>query len=474
MRPLSAALLLAAALPAWSQGAFDPKKDFEQKFRAQNEKAAREHVTLGKFCAGKKLHAAALLEYRRALKLDANCTDAKRGLSWKFEGGAWVPDPSAVVKSANEGKPEAVEKALDEYDQKRRTAAAKSAKEYSELAAWAAKKSLKEEAKAAWRMAWFYDSSSEEARAGSGWVRTNGYWVSPADADARQAEAKRIAGAGAGERVAERSEVESRTGWSLAKRTSEHFRFEGMYSDAEMATLVRTAEATRLAFIEAFELPADALKEPILGVFLKTKEDHVAFLEKYAELRGRELDEHRNFAGWAKYSPDTFEVREGGHGWALMPDWTVHQVAEFLFAAQYGIQNCPAWLREGIAYWFTYRMTSSALTNCVSFDSAATGGEDWEEILEWKRLTKERLREGKSPPMREVLEGRLNSLDGPKGVKGWSLVDWMLAARRTEFLSFLGMLGGGTAPDVAIREAFGVRNDDELEAQWAEFVLENY
>jgi hypothetical protein len=474
MRPLLVVLLALVASPAWAQGAPDPKKDFDQKMKAQGEKAAREHVTLGKFCTGKKIHEVALVEYRRALQLDPACTDAKKGLMWKYEGGAWVEDPAAKIKTQNEGTAEAIEKAVDEHFAKRRTAGEKIAKDYGVVAEWATKKGLKAEARAAWKMAYYYDDNDEKVREGCGWVKDGYSWVSPEDADARAAEEKRIKEADGGKKVEERSDVEAKTGWALSKRHSKHFLFEGMPLDSQMTTLVKTCEAARLSFLETFELPADALEEPIRGVFLKSKDDHKNFLVKFVGLKGRELDEENAMSGWTTFGPMTFEVRQGERDFSLLEDWAVHCTIEFLWAKQFGIENCPPWLGEGIPYWFTYRMTKSALTNCIVFETASQGGQDWHEVLTWKTTIKDLVKAGKNPLIRDVLEARLNALDGPKGVKGWSLVEWMLARRRKEFFQFVNYLGGGTSQEDAIKKAFGVSGYAELDAQWVAYVLENY
>ncbi|MCE9583063.1 MAG: hypothetical protein K8T20_11255 [Planctomycetes bacterium] len=474
MRIALPALLLFVSSAMASAQAPDAKKDFEQKLKAENAKTAAAHVTLGKFCTGKKLHAAALVDYRRALWLDPNCTDAKRALLWKFEGGAWVVDPAAKVPDVNEGKPEAIDKALDEYALKRRAMMEKAAKAYSDLAESAAKKKLAEEAKAAWKLALFYDDSSDKAREGCGWVKDGTAWVCPADVEARAAEEKRIKAADAGKKVDDASDVEEKTGFRLAKRTSEHFQLEGMFTDGEMQTLVRTCEAARQAFFETFELPADALNFPVRGVFIKTKDDHKNFLVKFAGLSGRELDEENAMSGWSKYSPDTFEVRQGDRDFTLMPDWAVHNAIEFYWARQFSIPKCPAWLGDGIPYWFTYRMTKTALTSCVNFGTSAEGAESWEDVLDWRALTKDLVRSGHSPAIRDVLDGPLNSLDGPKGVKGWSLVDWMITTRKKEFFAFIKELADGAAQEDAVKKAFVVSGYAELDAQWAAYVMENY
>jgi len=475
MRLLLTALFAASALSAArAQGAPDPKKDFEQKMKAQGERAAREHVTLGKFCTGKKLHGEALIEHRRALTLDSGCTDAKRALLWKFEGGAWVEDPAAKIKDRNEGSAEAVEKAHDEYYAKKRVAGEKIAKDYTAIAEWAVKKSLKDESKLAWKIVLYYDETNEKAREGCGWVKDGSAWVCPGDAEARAAEAKRIAGADAGSKVGEASEVERKTGWALSKRHSKHFQLEGMLTDAEMTTLVKTCEAARLSFLETFELPADALETPIRGVFLKTKDDHKNFLVKVAGLSGRELDQENVMAGWTTFDPLTFEVRQDEYDFSMLADWAVHCTIEFLWATQFRIQNCPPWVGEGVPYWFTYRMTKSALTNCIAFETAAQGGQKWDDVLDWKALIKDLVKSNKNPPIRDVLEARLNALDGPKGVKGWSLVEWMLAARRKEFFAFVKAMAGGATQEDAIKESFGVSGYAELDAQWVAYVLENY
>ena len=114
------------------------------------------------------------------------------------------------------------------------------------------------------------------------------------------------------------------------------------------------------------------------------------------------------------------------------------------------------------------------MTNCIAFETAAQGGVSWDDVLDWKVLVKDLVKSGKNPPIRDVLEARLNALDGPKGVKGWSLVEWMLAARKKEFFEFVKALAGGASQEDAIKTAFGVASFAELDAQWVAYVLENY
>lgn len=475
MRILFALAVAALAFrPAAAQGVFDPKKDYEAKYKKQAEAAAREHVTLGKYATGKKLHAAALLEYRRALSLDPNCTDAKKALLWKFEGGAWVEDPAAPLKRANEGAPDAVNKALAEFDTKRNAMGSKAAKEFEEIANWAVKKGLKEEAKSSWKQVLFYDDYNQKAREGLGWKQMDGNWVSPADVAVFEAEAKRIAAADAGQKVGETSDVEAKTGWRLSKRTSKHFVFQGMGTDEEVAGYVRHAEAARAGFLELFELKEDELADPIGGVFLKTKEDHISFLERWAGLKGRELDDERAMSGWMGWTPMTFDVRQGDQDAGFFPDWTIHCVIEFMFLQHFKGGNSPDWLQEGLAYWFTYRMTKSAKTNCITFETAAEGGEDLSDVLDWKARMKAMVRGGLNPPIREVVEAKVNGLDGPKGVKAWSLVEWMIATRKKEFLKFVEELGNGEPQEEAVKKAFGVRSYGELDEMWQQYVRENY
>jgi hypothetical protein len=59
-------------------------------------------------------------------------------------------------------------------------------------------------------------------------------------------------------------------------------------------------------------------------------------------------------------------------------------------------------------------------------------------------------------------------------VKGWSVVDWMVAARGDDFRLFLSDMRGGVDMEKSLFARFAVDSWPALNAQWAAWVLATY
>lgn len=470
---LRLAAVLALASIACAEDA-DPAAEYAKKWQALAQKTAKEHVALAKHCWSRKLHEVALAENKRAAELDPTNADAQKGIGRKLENGAWVDDPKAALKKKNEGSDADIERAKAEYDKKLKAASTKIVKDFEALADWAAKAKLDEQAKETWRRLLDYDAEHAKARAALGYEKQDGRWVPPEDVAKRNEGKKKVAGADEGEEVKEESEIEKDLGLKLIKRRSKHFYFQGVFTEAEMKELIKTAEGSRAAFLETFELDDEQCSEPVDGLYLKTKEEHIRFIDSAPGMDEAKRKSYRDTGGFMTYSPRFTEAFQGGGDFHYMKDVCCHDVIHQCFSMWAGV-DANAWLDEGLCYWFTDRLLKSAETHCIEFSLTGGGaGKSWDNVLDWKGLIKEMLAEKANPDIREVMEGHLNSLNAKKGCKAWSLVDYMLTKRKKEFYEFIRLLQRDVKQEEAVRQAFGVKGYEELDQKWIEFVEESY
>lgn len=470
---LCVAVLAAAALAVLAGDPPDPKAEWQKKWDAAVKNAAREHATLAKFAWSRKLYAVALEENGKAATLDPSNADAQKGLGKKNEAGVWVDDPKATVKKTNEGKDSEIEAAKSAVEDKRKAAWTKIVKEIEGVGDFAAKNKLADEEKKSWQLLLEYDENHEKARKALGYEKQDGRWVAPDDVAKRKDGAKKIAGADEGKPDENPSEVERRTGWKLTKRRSAHYFIQGFYSDGEITELIRCAEGARTAFLETFELKAEDLDTVVDMTFVKTEEQHGKFIDTCEELK--EKGAFKKMGGVTLYHPTPMsECYQGGGDWRYVKDVCCHDAIHHLWAMHAGdVGN--AWLDEGLSYWFTDRLLKSAETHCIQFAlSGGGGGKSWDNVLDWRGLIKEMLATGANPDITEVMEGHINSLNAKKGCKAWSLVDYMLQARKKDFFKFVELMQGGAKQEDAVKEAFGVKGYKELDEKWREWVIKTY
>ncbi|MBI2924068.1 MAG: hypothetical protein HYY18_23670 [Planctomycetes bacterium] len=472
---IGAAVFGFLAMGVFAQTPPDPKVEWPKKWDALSKKVAREHITLAKFGLSKKLFEVAFKEYTRAAALDGENAEAQKGLGRKLENGVWVDDPAAKVKKLNEGPVADQQVPLAEYESKKKAATDKAMKEFEGLADWCEKNGLKDEAKQVWKTVLDgYNADHERARLAHGWIRDNGRWVSPEDVAKREAGAKKVAGASEGEPVTAQSDVEQRTGWKLVKRKSDHFYLEGNYSDAEMIELVKACEAARSAFLETFELDVNAFPSPIHGIFLHTQQEYELYVDKDPAIPERDKKSYKAFAGYPTYRPMSFVGWQGGREFAYMKDYGTHETIHLMFWQWAGLKEIPAWIFEGLAYWFTDRLLKTALAFCIAMETSAGGGRAFENVLDWKNMVKVSIKDGSDPDIRETMEGRLNTLSIKKAIKAWSLVDFMLTKNKAKFFSFIADLRSGKTQEEALKNALGIKGYGELDAIWEKYVVDNY
>lgn len=452
----------------------DPQADWQKKWDAAVKNAAKEHAGLAKVAWSKKLHEVAFQENTRAVALDPSNSDAEKALGKVLDAGVWVDDPKATVKKKNEGKDADIEAAKTALDEKRRPAFAKVVKELEGVGEFAAKNKLADEEKKTWKLVLEYDPDNEKARKGLGYEKQDGRWVPPEDVAKRNEGKKKIAAADEGEPVQEESDLEKKTGWKLVKRRSAHFFVQTSFSESETKELVRCAEGARAAFLEMFELEKDMCDGPVEMDYFKTKEEHRKFVDTCDDLR-QEKGHYYDTGGMTLYSPMVSEAFMGGGDFGYMKDICTHDTIHECWY-MWGGFNAKPWWDEGLAYWFSNTLLKTAETHCIEFalSGGGAGNKSWDNVLDWKGLIKDMLREGADPDCEEVMNGSINTLNAKKGCKAWSLVDYILTARKKEFFQFRELMQQEKKQEDALKEAFGVTGYKDFNDKWKEWVLKNY
>lgn len=485
LRPLLGrlALGLAAGLALCACGADlcagDPKKDpdpLAKRRDSANRKWADEHADLGAFCHGKKLYREAAAEYEKALARWADQPSARARLGFKKdEAGAWVADPKAQVKRTNEVTGEAEAKAIKEYQDRLAKVEKHAGDDYWQVGKAFADAGRKEEAESLWRLAMGYDPDHAKVREALGYSKEDGKWVSPEEKAARDQVVQKIKQAGDGEEIPGESDEEHALGMKLSKRKSEHFRILAYFDQEKTKELVRLAETTFAEFHALFEQERPVLSH-IEGVVLQTEAQHCLYVDKVSTEDPREKEATKKLAGEIGFDPDHFEGYEGEHGHDYPKDFTVHDTTHLLFTAYLGVggDKLKGWLYEGMAYWFSARITNTALEYCIGQESGAMGGgREFEDPRTWRGTVKEEVKKGGGPDMRAALSASINSLTPSTVLKGWSVIDFFLAKHKKEFFAFLDGLRHNHDQEAALKDATGWGYAD-LEREWKKYVLENY
>ncbi|NUN47569.1 MAG: hypothetical protein HUU15_01900 [Candidatus Brocadiae bacterium] len=479
MRPTRALAPMVAAFAACSlaEPPADAAAEFAKRRTAAVQRAAKEHVSLARFAWSRKLYKVAFEQNVRAAELDPANAEAQKGAGRKLDGGVWKDDPASTVKKVNEGSESDREAALRALEEKRKPAFVKIVKDLEGLAESAAKGGLAREAEETWKFLLEYDTDHAKARAALGYEKQDNRWVPPEDVKKRAEGGKKIAGAKEGEEYAEQTATEKATGWKLTKRRSANFLVTGLYTDSQIRELVRCAEGARAAFLEEFRVEEGGLDFQVEFVFVQTKSEHETFVDTCDQIEPHNRTNYRNLGGFTKFRPAHFsEVVQGGGDWAYVKDVCVHDTIHHQFAAWSGVDT-RAWLDEGMAYWFTDRLLKTAETRCIAFSmtgGGGGGGRSFDNPLDWKGLVREMIQDGTNPPIDEVMEGHINSLNARKGCKAWSLVDFMMTKHRDRFFAFIDHLRNDVKQEEAIREAFGVKGYRELDELWKDWVFEAY
>jgi len=466
-----AALLLAGAARAEDA----EEAEYQRRWKAAANTVARAQRLCARWCNDNRLYAAAWAEWTESLDFEPDHEDARKALGFAKKDGAWVFNPDAGMLRENRGTPKEIDAALDSYRRRREGIEATAGRELVPLAEWTAKHGYEARAKRIWSLVHRYDPENEDACKAMGWSEWKGRWFAPREAAARKAAAKLMEEADGGKADTKPSDIQKATGFRLARRVSAHFAFEGRPSQEELAPMLRAAEAARALFVETFRL--DATQEPatVTGVFLTSNLDHKLFLEKCSPLDEEERKTIEKLGGWASFKPDLiFELWTNGSFPEYHREAGVHILVHLLFQMHTRIKMPPGWIQEGLGFWFTDLLTGTAMARCTDLRSNAMEDDRALSTLTWRRMVRQRLREGTDPSIRRVLNARYDDLDLPKMVKAWSLVDFMLAKKRDGFFAYVKRLGEGDSGTDALAESLEMESVDDLQRGWEEYVDENY
>jgi hypothetical protein len=467
MRPFLTLLLLGLAAGFSRAQTWEPKVQFKSKLAAAEKRLAEAHMALGKFADGERLFAAARHQYLRAAELDPANTDAQGALGRTLVDGKWVQDARWPMYVVNDRPAIEMGEALARFRARNRIASKAAASEYEELADYAADHELTLEARAMWEAMLRYYPSDPRGQAKLGWRKVAGEVVSAAEADAREAMAKRILESPGGSPVSGTSVVEEKTGQTFTKRKSDHFFFESQYTDGELRALVRAAEMARAQFVEAFQVPTESEPAFLNGVFVRHKGDHRNFLEKCTDAGELERKAAEEMSTWEEFDPHRFEVWLGERPFEALRDEVVHAVVRYAFRDLTRMAETPPWLAEGVCAWFGDRVLGRAEACFAREDSR--GQPRTKSTLRWKQMIREWAWEGTAPPVREVTKAGPGELTFEMTVKAWSMVDWLMTAKRDRLYDFLARCRAGSSGK-ALRRALGAKDSDELEMMWQEWV----
>lgn len=465
MRSLTTLLLLAGLASA--QAADDTAGMFRRKLAAVERRTAKAHLAMGTFADGLRLFAAGRHDYLRAAQLDPSNAEAQAALGRKLVDGQWVADPRVPAIVVNDLKSDYLGAMLAKYRGKKRVMGSEVAADYEKLADLAVDWGLTVEARAMWETMLRYEPNNPRAQAKLGYRKMAGVWISAAEGDARDAMAKRVLEAPGGKVIDATSEVEEKTGWTMAKRRTENFSFEGQFTDGEVRALVRTAETTRALFLEAFDVPKETHPPFLTVILVRHQGDHRTFLEKCTEAGELERKAAEDLPTWEDRDPERVEVWLGERPFDVLRDEVVHSVARSEFRDLARMEKTPAWLAEGVAAWFGDRILGSAQ---ASMDRAVVRElRSTHTTLKWRSLLREWTWEGTVPSIRDITRAPPGELTFEMTVKAWSLVDWLMTTKRARLYDFLARCRSGSSGK-ALRKALGAKDYDALEAMWEEWI----
>ncbi|MCE9581143.1 MAG: hypothetical protein K8T20_01370, partial [Planctomycetes bacterium] len=302
-----------------------------------------------------------------------------------------------------------------------------------------------------------------------GWRKVNGVMLSAAEADAREAMAKKVGETGGGKAMDATSDVEEKTEQTFSKRRSAHFYFEGQFTDGEIRALVRVAEASRAVFVEAFQVPQETDPAFLSGVFLRHEGDHAKFLEKCTTAGALERKAAMELPSWEEFDPPRVEVWLGARPFETLRDEVARAVTRYAFHDLTQMPSTPEWLSQGVSAWIGDRVLGSALS-CFP-RGAGQGLRDAQTTLRWRRLVRQWVEEGTVPSFHDVSHAAPGELTFEMTVKAWSVVDWLMTAKRARLYDFLARCRTGSSGK-ALRRALGAKDNAELDTMWSAWVAE--
>ncbi|MBI3820366.1 MAG: hypothetical protein HY286_16875 [Planctomycetes bacterium] len=449
-------LILQSSIPSSAPAAESAAQRVDEGLK----RLAREHDGIAQFAAGKKLYLQAWQEYLRAARMDPRDAEASRGIADyhdKRDGGDLEERMAGIA----------------EVNKKRKATSAKAIVELKSLAESAAAAGAAPAAKRAWGFLLDYDSDSAQANAGVGKVKKGSTWVDASEESLEDAALRCLRTAAAGEEWSGTHFLDTCLGIELTKVKSEHYEFFGSFEAAELKKLTKIAEGGRAFVIESLGLAESDITNPVAAVLLTSKDLHGKFIDHCTSYPEGEKRAIKGLGGAWIDSP--FGIEDWGReGRAeAFKDTVAHRLAGHVtLRGIAGKDRAPDWLEEGFSYWLSLKLTQSALTYCISFESG-TGMSKYHEKKNWKELARALVREGRDTPIKQIIQLDVNRIGAEQMVKGWSIVDYLIRERRAEFVAFLKDLRTMECGPALLKD-LKVSSLEELDYLWREFVREKY
>jgi hypothetical protein len=452
------------------------EEEYKTKLSGIAKSAAAKHYGLGGYLSTSQMHLWAREQYYKTIEYDPDHEGARKKLGFKkAEAGGWENDPAARQDFGNKKKGEEADRVRKSFGEKLDAAGKDLGRQWADLALWCKKNMLEKESTDAFRKALEYDPANVTSRKELGYEKTaKGAWISKAERELRRDMKDGIPKASGGQVSQEETDAEKGVGQKHRKRASEHFVVESPHlPDPMVGSLTQHAEHAYAIFHKIMGVEDTFGGRKMHHIILKDKTQHERYVNAFYKgaspahlklamessgLMGFPRSEHWD----TDNSPETNE------------DMVVHSTIQILM--QMIARGEHHWLYEGMAYHFTRLMNDTAACRCVDLagTSPENKGKNYSDPADWPIVCKVWVRENKDPDINAVLKAtNVQELDGAETVKGWSIVEFLIAEHREKFVEFCKALGGGKDAEAALKEVWGWTPGD-LDMRWKAYVKMAY
>jgi len=450
------------------------KAKLEESLAKILREVAADYVRLGDYLDNAKLHRWAAGIYEQALEMEPDNAKARKRLGFVRKGEAWQRDPSVEVKSKNQ-RTSGIESYEKEIEQRKAKTHGDAARDLEKLAAWCKQKGLGEEARACMRRILEFDRTHAKALQELGYLIEGERWVSPEEQALRKWFRDGMDARPKGRSVEGESDVEKKLRIVTEKRTSDHVAVEsGHLKGPALERLVQHLEQTWEIYHGLFGLDQPVLKPPMTIVILRTQEEHSAFIDAFE--KGSDADKalSKKNDGAMYTEPPLAECAQREKGMDFVFDYCIHSALHLMLAYHLGADR--PWLTEGLATAFTRQLKSTALCACVKLEGTSReGGKAFSDPASWPIIIREWVKKGGDPEMLLVLRSSLNELDQMRMLKAWSVLDFLMTARREKLKPFLAALAEDSkdSGEKAFQTVFGW-SVEQLETEWRAYTRRAY
>ncbi len=452
-----------------------PEGEYKEKLEKISRNAAAKHYSIAEYLGTSQMHLWAREQLNKVIELDPGHEGARKRLGFKkTEDGQWETDPALKQEFGNKKKGEDLERVRKTLMDRLEQAGKDLSRQWGDLALWCKKASMAPEMEAAFRRALEYDPLNATARKELGYEKdAKGVWISKFERELRKDMRDGIAKAPAGQAAQGQGETEKALGLTFKKRESEHFLVESPHlADPQMGGMLQHAEHTFAIFHKLFGQTDLFSGQKKRFVTLKDKAQHERYVDAFHRGGKAHVDlakKSRAMGGWPQAELYQDTAPEG-----LLHDWVIHSTTESLFNLWVGGEHC--WLIEGLALHFTRLMKDTAMLHCVDLagTSPQNKGKNYSDPADWPVVCRVWVRENKDPELTAILKcSNFAELDGAETVKGWSLVEFLLAEHKAKFIEMLLALKGGVDIDAALNTVWGWSVAD-LDFRWKQYVKTAY